>query len=88
MNKGEIVDAVAGTVESKAAAGRAVDAVLGAIVEGLKKGESVTIVGFGTFAVKTRKARMGINPRTGEKIQIAESKSVGFKPSSALKGAL
>ncbi len=89
MNKGELVEAVASELgESKAAATRAVDAVLNCITKGVKSDESVTIVGFGTFQKKTRKARTGRNPATGEQIQIKESTSVGFKPSQALKDAI
>ena len=72
-------------LESKAAAERAVSAVLDALVDGLKKDKTVALVGFGTFEVKERKARTGVNPATGEKIKIAASKTVGFKAGKALK---
>jgi DNA-binding protein HU-beta len=69
MNKAEFVDAVADGAElSKADAARAVDAMVGAITKALKKGDSVTLVGFGTFDVRKRGARTGRNPRTGEEI--------------------
>jgi len=89
MNKGELIDAVADSADiSKAATGRALDAMLEAITKALKKGDSVTLVGFGTFSVRKRKARSGRNPRTGEKIQIKASKALGFKPGKGLKDAL
>ena len=70
MNKAELVDAVANAANlSKADAGRAVDAVVNSITAALKKGEQVSVVGFGTFGVKHRAARSGRNPRTGETIQ-------------------
>ncbi len=86
MNKGELVDAVASELgESKAAAQRAVDAVIGNITNGVRTDESVTIVGFGTFTKKERAARTGRNPMTGEPMQIKASKTIGFKVSQALK---
>ncbi|HBE93091.1 MAG TPA: DNA-binding protein HU, partial [Gammaproteobacteria bacterium] len=73
MNKSEMIDMVAEAADiSKAAAGRAVDAVFDGITGSMKKGDSVTLVGFGTFSVGHRAARSGRNPRTGETIQIAE----------------
>jgi len=89
MNKAELVDAVAGaTTLSKADAGRAVDAVVSSIAKALKKGEQVSVVGFGTFSVKHRAARSGRNPRTGETIQIKASNVPGFKAGKALKDAV
>jgi len=89
MNKGDLIEAVAaGANLSKADASRAVDAVLGGITKALKKGGSVSLVGFGTFSVKSRAARLGRNPRTGETIQIAASKVPGFKAGKALKDAV
>ena len=70
---------------SKAAAGRAIDSILGNITKSLKKGESVSLVGFGTFMVANRKATTGRNPRTGETIQIAASKQPKFRPGKSLK---
>ena len=89
MNKGDLIEAVAaGANLSKADASRAVDAVLGGITGALKNGGSVSLVGFGTFSVKSRAARLGRNPRTGETIQIAASKVPGFKAGKALKDAV
>lgn len=86
MNKGELTKAVAEAADlSQAEAGRAVDAVFEAISGAVKKREQVAIAGFGTFAAKTRAAREGRNPATGETIQIAEKTSAAFKPASALK---
>lgn len=89
MNKSELIDIVAeGADISKAAATRAVDSVIEGITGTLVKGEQVTLVGFGTFSVKDRAARMGRNPRTGEPIQIKASKNPGFKAGKALKDAV
>ncbi len=89
MNKAELVDAVAGASNlSKADAGRAVDAVVDSITSALKRGEQVSVVGFGTFSVKHRAARSGRNPRTGETIQIAASNVPGFKAGKGLKDAV
>ncbi|NVJ66565.1 MAG: DNA-binding protein HU-beta [Gammaproteobacteria bacterium] len=89
MNKSELIDAIAaGSDISKAAAGRALDSMIGAITESLQKGESVSLVGFGTFSVKERAARTGRNPQTGETIQIKAAKVPGFKAGKALKDAV
>ena len=89
MNKAELVDAVASAASlSKSDAGRAVDAVTGSIASSLSRGEQVAVVGFGTFSVKHRAARMGRNPRTGEAIQIQASNVPGFKAGKALKEAV
>jgi DNA-binding protein HU-beta len=89
MNKAELVDAVAGAANlSKADAGRAVDAIVSSITSSLRKGEQVSVVGFGTFSVKHRAARAGRNPRTGETIQISASNVPGFKAGKALKDAV
>lgn len=88
MNKGELIEKVKATLggeTSKAAAERAVEAVLESIKAGIKADKSVQIIGFGTFSVATRAARQGVNPKTGEKIKIKASKSVKFKAGSALK---
>ena len=86
MNKSDLVDAVAGRADmSKAEAGRAVDAVLGSVGDALGNGDSVSLVGFGTFSVRHRAARMGRNPQTGATMQIAASKVPGFKACKALK---
>ena len=80
MNKAQLTDAVAAATDtSKAEAGRAVEATLNAIAGSLAGGDSVSLVGFGTFNVRHRAARTGRNPQTGATIQIAASKSVGFK---------
>ena len=89
MNKGDLIEAVADKAGlSKADAGRAVDATVEAITKALKKGKQVSLVGFGTFAVKKRAARTGRNPRTGETIQIKASNVPGFKAGKALKDAV
>ena len=91
MNKGELIDAVQkklGSEATKRLAEDALAAVLESIEEGVKSDQKVQIIGFGTFEVKNRAARMGRNPKTGEAMQIAASKSVGFKPSSTLKKSL
>ncbi|MCC5795388.1 MAG: HU family DNA-binding protein [Chromatiales bacterium] len=89
MNKGDLIEAVASEAElSKAEATRAVEAVVSSITAALKAGQQVSIVGFGTFAVKARAARSGRNPRTGETIEIAASKQPGFKAGKALKDAV
>ncbi len=88
MNKSELVEAVQkslGSDASKAAAERSVDAVLEGIKKGVKKDKSVQLAGFGTFNVTKRAARKGINPRTKEAIKIKASKTVKFKPGTALK---
>jgi len=89
MNKQDLIDAILANkeagIESKAAAGRAVDAVLDGIAAGLKKDATVQLIGFGTFAVKTRAARTGRNPQTGATIKIKASKTVSFKAGAALK---
>jgi DNA-binding protein HU-beta len=89
MNKAELIEAVAESADiSKAAAGRAVDAVVDTVSKQLQRDDQVSIVGFGTFTVKKRAERSGRNPRTGETIRIAASKVPTFKPGKALKDAL
>ena len=89
MNKAELIDAVAADADlSKAAAGRALDAALEAITKALKKKDTVTLVGFGTFSVRKRSARIGRNPQTGEEIKIKASRVPGFKAGKALKDAI
>lgn len=86
MNKGQLIEAVASELgDSKASASRAVDAVISCITEGLKHDEAVTIVGFGTFTKRARKARTVRNPATGEPMHVDASTTVGFKPSQNLK---
>lgn len=91
MNKAELIDSIQaalGKDATKRAAEEALDAVLSSIATGVKTQKKVQIIGFGTFEAKTRAARTGRNPKTGESMQIAASKSVGFKPSAALKASL
>jgi len=89
MNKGELIEAVAAAADiSKTDATKAVDAVVDSITRALKKGDQVSIVGFGTFTVKDRAARSGRNPKTGETIHIPASKAPGFKAGKALKDAV
>ena len=89
MNKSELVDFIAGEAEiSKAAAGRALDAVTTAVKKTLKKGGTVTLVGFGTFSVGKRAARIGRNPQTGAEIKIKATKVPKFRPGKALKEAV
>ena len=89
MNKGELIDAVANSAGlSRADATKAVDGVLDNVTKTLSNGGSVSLVGFGTFSVKARAARMGRNPRTGEAIQIKASNVPGFKAGKALKDAV
>ncbi|MBI3345488.1 MAG: HU family DNA-binding protein [Gammaproteobacteria bacterium] len=86
MNKAELIDAVAASADiSKADSSRALDAVIAAIGKALKKGDQVTLVGFGTFLVRKRAARTGRNPRTGDAIKIKASKVPAFKAGKALK---
>lgn len=89
MNKSELIDAIAASADiTKADAGRALDAAVDAITAALKAGDQVTLVGFGTFAVKERAARTGRNPQTGKEISIAASKVPGFKAGKGLKDAV
>ncbi|KFN50282.1 HU family DNA-binding protein [Arenimonas composti] len=89
MNKAEFTSAVADEAElSKADAGRAVDAMIEVIKKALKKGDTVTLVGFGTFSVRKRAARQGRNPQTGDTIKIKASKNPAFKAGKALKDAV
>jgi DNA-binding protein HU-beta len=89
MNKSDLIDAIAANSGlNKADAGRALDGFTSAITGALKRGDSVSMVGFGTFAVKRRAARAGRNPRTGETIQIKASNNPSFKAGKALKDAV
>ncbi len=89
MNKGELIEAVAGAAGlSRADATKSVDAVLDSVTSTLSGGGQVSLVGFGTFSVKARAARMGRNPRTGEPIQIKASNVPGFKAGKGLKDAV
>ena len=89
MNKSELIEAIAKSADlSKAAAGNALDGALTAIKASLKKGNSVTLVGFGTFKVGKRAARTGRNPRTGAAIKIKAAKVPKFTAGKALKDAV
>lgn len=89
MNKTEFIEAVASkTGLTKKDAGSALDATLETITEALSKGDSVAFIGFGTFSTSKRAARSGVNPSTGEKIQIAESTVAKFKVGAKLKEAV
>jgi DNA-binding protein HU-beta len=86
LNKSQLVAHVAGELRtSRLGAARLVDTVMGGILKGLREDGSVTIAGFGTFEVKDRKARVGRNPHTGEPIQIAAGRRVGFRMGKALR---
>ena len=89
MNKADMVEHIAKTADiSKAAAGRALDALVSAVRTTLKKNGTVTLVGFGTFSVSKRKQRTGRNPRTNQPIRIPAAKVAKFKPGKALKDAV
>ena len=89
MNKAELIDAVAKESKlSKKDAAAAVDAVIDIVTNTLKKGDKVTLVGFGTWEVRKRAARKGVNPRTGEAIKIKATKVVSFKAGAAVKQAV
>lgn len=89
MNKAEVIDAMARHMGSnRADAERALDAFVEAVLEGLKKSKDVAILGFGSFRISHRKARMGTNPQTKERIEIPASVGVGFRAGKALKERL
>ena len=89
VNKSELIDQVAEKAGlSKADAGRALDAVIDAVTAALERGDAVNLVGFGSFSVKARAARTGLNPRTKETIQIPASNNPVFKAGKALKDAV
>jgi DNA-binding protein HU-beta len=89
MSKADIVDKVADEAGiSKAASEKAVNAFIGAVTVSLKKGQSVTLIGFGTFSVGKRAARIGRNPKTGAELKIKAKKVARFKPGAALKTAV
>ena len=89
MNKSELIEHIADKADiSKAAAGRALDAMIGGVTTTLKKGGTVSLVGFGTFAVTKRAARTGRNPRTGAAIKIKSAKVPKFRAGKALKDAV
>jgi len=89
MNKADLIEQIAQAAEiSRSAAERAIDAMVGAVKASLKKGQMVTLVGFGTFYVGKRQARAGRNPRTGEALRIAAAKVPKFRAGKALKDAI
>ncbi len=89
MNKSELIDAIAESAGlTKADAARALDATTDSIAGALQQGQTVSLVGFGTFTVRHRAARQGRNPRTGETIEIKASNNPAFKAGKALKGAV
>lgn len=89
MNKADLIDKIAGAADiSKAQAGTAIDTMIDSVTASLKKGERVTLVGFGTFAISQRRARNGRNPQTGATIKIAARKVAKFTPSIELKKAV
>jgi DNA-binding protein HU-beta len=86
MNKGDLIDRVSGDAGiSKAQADRAIDSVLGGITDSLRKGERVTLVGFGTFSISQRRSRKGRNPQTNEMMKIPATKAVRFSSGKKLK---
>lgn len=86
MTKAELIEKMAGDANiSKAAAGKALNSFIDAVSKALKKGDKVTLVGFGTFVVAKRKARKGRNPQTGEEIKIKARKVAKFRPGALLK---
>ena len=89
MNKADVIEHIAQQAEiSKLAAERAVDALVGAVKSSLRKGQPVTLVGFGTFYPGVRAARTGRNPRTGEQLSIAAARVPRFRAGKALKDAI
>jgi DNA-binding protein HU-beta len=89
VNKAEMIEYIAQAAEiSKSAAERAVDAMVAAIKSSLRKGDMVTLVGFGSFYVSDRAARTGRNPRTGEELKIAAARVPKFRSGKALKDAI
>ncbi len=88
MNKSQLIEKIAeGADISKASAGRALDSFIESVTGTLKSGDSVALVGFGTFSVRERAARTGRNPQTGATIEIAAAKVPAFKAGKALKDA-
>jgi len=89
MNKTELIEAMADSADiSKAAAGRALEGMVEAITNAVKSGDTVSVIGFGTFSLRERAARTGRNPKTGAEIQIPASKSPAFKAGKAFKDAV
>ena len=88
MNKGDLINEVAQVVSTKKEAQEAVDCIFSSITKALRKGDTVTLVGFGTFKVTQRKARKGRNPQTGEEIKIKASKAAKYILGKSLKEAV
>ena len=88
MNKADLIEAVSAVTSTKKEAGAAVECIIGAITKALKKKQEVTLIGFGTFGVRKRKARNGRNPQTGEKIKIKAKTVPIFRPGKALREAV
>ena len=89
MNKTELIDQIAASADiSKAAAARALDATVAAVKDALKAGDTVSLIGFGTFYVGVRAARTGRNPRTGKTLEIKAAKSPKFRAGEGLKDAI
>lgn len=89
MNKNEFIKAVAEKADmTQVDAGKCYEAVVATITEALKAGDKVSLLGFGNFEAKTRAARIGVNPKTGAKIDIAAAKTVSFKAGKAMKDSI
>ena len=89
MNKQELIESIAASADiNKTSAGRALDAMIDSVTDALKEGDSVVLVGFGTFTVRDPAARTGRNPQTGDEIQISAAKVPAFKAGKALKDAV
>jgi len=89
LNKQELIENIAASADiNKTSAGRALDAMIDSVTDALKEGDSVVLVGFGTFTVRDRAARTGRNPQTGDEIQISAAKVPAFKAGKALKDAV
>jgi DNA-binding protein HU-beta len=88
MNKSDLIDKVSEVVETKSQAKDVVECILSSITDALKKGDSVTLVNFGTFKVNKRKARKGRNPQTGKPIKIKAKKAPKFSPGKGLEDAV
>ncbi len=89
MNKSQLIEAIASQADiSKAKAGETIDAFIGAVTGALKKGDTVTLIGFGSFSTAKRAARVGRNPKTGKEIKISATTTPKFKAGKALKEAV
>jgi len=89
MNKSELIDSIASKADvTKIVAGKVLDATIASVTEALGKGDQVSLIGFGTFSVKERAARVGRNPQTGQEIKIAATKVPNFKAGKTLKEAV